>query len=487
MQNEGMAYPLRYELQPKQTLNLKQNQVLMMLPKMQQAITLLQAPITELEQLIDQEIERNPLLEYVDSEEETETEKKDSEDPEPIDFDQQTMDILSHLDEEYRDFFAQTGEGRTKREWEELTSYQEASIIDTPSLFEHLMRQAKEIFTEERELKGAEVLIGSLNRWGFLEGSLEEAALLANLSLEEIQEILREIQGFDPLGVGARDVRESLLIQLRGGRKEKTIAYHLIKEFYDDLLHNRLPIIEKRSGFSLQQIEEALKKDVVALDLRPGALYASPHAMWIVPDAFIRQDGEDLTVDVHDDYLPPLRLNPSYIKMLRRSDLEGVTKAFIEEHVSSAKWLVKNILQRNQTLHRILDYIVQEQRPFLLQPEGELKPMVMLEVAAALDLHESTVARAVSGKYVDTPRGLLLLRSFFTNSFTTENGSEMSSQTVRHALQKLVEEENKMVPHSDEALSSLLKEQGIPCARRTVAKYRHELAIGNTRQRKKFK
>lgn len=485
-----MAYSMRYTMQPKQTANLKQNQVLMMLPKMQQAIGLLQAPIMEIRELIDQEIERNPLLEYV--EEEGEVEEKESEDPEPVDFDHQTLEILSKLGEEYRDFFAESGDGRSidgrsKRDQEKLQSYQETLIVGHDSLFEYLMKQAKETFSTEEEIRGAEVLIGSLDERGFLENSLEEMALLANVSVEKMGVILKEIQQFDPVGVGAHDIREALLFQLKGLGKEESIAYQLIENFYDDLLHNRLPLIEKQSGYTMMQIEEALQKDIALLDIRPGMRDADKEPVWIIPDASIRQEGESLIVDVHDDELPPLRLNANYLKMLRSHSLEDSTKHFIEEHVSSAKWLMKNLLQRSHTLHRILTYLAEEQRSFLMNVEGELKPMVMLQVASALSLHESTIARAVSGKYIDTPRGLLPLRSFFSNRFTKESGEEMSSQTVRQSLKKLIEEENKMEPHSDEALSSLLKEQGIPCARRTVAKYRQELSIGNTRQRKKFR
>lgn len=495
-----MSYTMSLKLQPKQTQNLKQNQLLMMLPQMQQAITLLQIPVQEMMQIIEQEMERNPILELSEDantqEERNEALSKElSEENMDIDtpvekemsFNDRDFDVLKQLDEDFRDHFAQS-EDYTPRtmEDEKRKVFLENSIPAPRTLFSHLMEQAKQTFDDQEDLEVAEEIIGNIDDKGYLQVSLEEISALTGYRVDRISNLLSQIQTFEPYGVGATTVQECLLIQLRCLEKQKTLAYQIIEKHYDDLLHNRIPLIQKKLGCSHQDVRHAIDQQIAKLDLHPGAWYSQPASIQIMPDVTVRQEDDKLIVEINDEPIPTLRLNARYLRMLDDETVPQETKEFIKQSVISAKWLVRNISQRNETLVRIVQYLTQIQKEFFIEPDGKLVPLTMREVAEELKLHESTIARAVANKYINSPRGLILLRSFFTNAYTTNQGKDISSQTVREALQKIIEEENKKHPFSDETISKKLKEQGINCARRTVAKYRREFHIGNALQRKKY-
>ena len=259
-----------------------------------------------------------------------------------------------------------------------------------------------------------------------------------------------------------------------------------MRDHFDALLHNNIPEIQKITGASLEAIEEAIQQEIAHLDLRPGAWYLKQDVQFITPDISIVEDGEKLSIRVNDEYVPTLRINRKYLKMMDDPNLSADEKQYIKKNVLSAKWLSRNIYQRNETLYKIVETILDRQKEFFTEPDGKLNPMIMKEVSEEIDVHESTVARAVANKYVDTPRGTFPLRYFFTHSYVTNQGEELSSQTVKDAISILINKEDKKKPFSDEKISKVLKEQGIPCARRTVAKYRDQLNLGNAHQRRKY-
>lgn len=490
-----MSYPISLKLQPKQAMALKQSQLLMMLPQMRQALTLLQMPIMELTPFLEAEMERNPLLECEPQEKEEE-EQIDEEEADgdsllekEMTFDERDFEVMKQLDEQWRESMAdsmQEEDPQHASDQERRKSFAENSLSETPTLFGHLMKQAQESFADPKELALAEALIGHFDEHGFLHTNLEEIATLTQASVPELQKVLKEIQTFEPYGVGAHTVQESLLIQLLCLGKKNSFAYEIVESHYDDLLHNRIPKIQKELHCSYEEIKEAIDKHIAKLDLRPGAWYLHPINHSIIPDLLIRQENEEWIVETNDDSLPSLRLNQRYLRMLEDETLSIETKEFIRHHLMSAKWLVRNIYQRNDTLLRIGQYLVKKQKAFLGTPDGELLPLTMKEVAEELELHESTIARAVANKYVHTPRGLLSLRSFFTTAYSNSQGQEISANTVCEAIQELINTEDKKKPLSDEAISLKLKERGILCARRTVAKHRHNLNIGTAQQRKQF-
>lgn len=481
-----MPYPLSLDMQPKQTQ--KQSQRLMMTPQMQQAIHLLQLPLMELTQMIEQEVEQNPVLEYMPEEEDQEeSEEKESLEKE-MEFNDKQFEILRQLDEEFRDFFSESGQYIPKRSSEEEKKkvFLESLVQEEPSLNEHLMQQAREEFSDPEELKIAEAIFGYIDENGFLKTPLNEIAICFSFDLSKTEKVLKTIQTFDPIGVGSSNVKEVLLTQLKAKGLKNSLAYQIVENHFDDLLHNRLPIIQKGVKASLKEIKEAIQNVIAHLDLHPGTSYSKVEAPTIIPDVRLRQEGEKLIIDINEDHLQPLRLNRKYLRMLDDPNLPNETKDFIRTKILSAKWLMKNIFQRSDTLHRIAEFLLKYQHQFFLDPSGSLKPLTMKVLGDDLGLHESTIARACANKYIETPRGVFPFRYFFSNSYSDEKGNDISSKTIKKLITEWIEKEDKHKPLSDEDLSKKISQMGIQCARRTVAKYRRELKFGNTQQRRAY-
>lgn len=487
-----MPYPISLDLQPKGTQ--KQTQRLMMTPQMQQAIHMLQLPILELVQAIDFEVEQNPVLEYFSEEEggqdggeEDEILVKEAPEKE-MEFDDRQLEILKHLDDDFRDLFAESGQFIPRRSVEEdkRKVFLDSMIQDSTTLAEHLLAQAREVLSRPIDLQIFEILLGYIEESGFLGTPIEEIALCFSLDPDEVRKVLKVMQGFDPIGVGAQNVRDALLIQLKGLKLEGSLPYLIVERHYDDLLHNRLPKIQKGLKVSLQEIHQAIQNEIAKLNLHPGSSFSKGEAPTLIPDVRIEQEGESLLIFVNEEQLKPLRLNRKYLRMLDDEALLKETKEFIRSKVLSAKWLVKNLHQRHETLERITSFLVERQRDFFMSPEGKLKPLAMKNVADELHLHESTIARAVANKYIETPRGIFLFRYFFSNAYVDSKGEDVSAKTVKELIRELISKEDKRKPFSDEVLSQSIKAKGIHCARRTVAKYRKELKIGNTQQRREY-
>lgn len=473
--------------QQSQNQSLKNTQSLMMSPQMQQARRFLQMPMLEMLTVVKTELEENPVLEEIENEIEEEHEEEEEQPvEEELSFDENDFEIMQRLDEDFRDHFAESGTVAVRRtsEEEKLKTFLEQSIRDELTLFEFLMQQARETFDDGEEVAIAEVLIGSFDKRGILDTPLTEVAQLYGHPIEAIEEVLQKIQQFEPIGVGARSLQESFLIQLRARGKGDCLAYRIVDQCYDDLIHNRIPAIAKRLHCSKEVISSTIKEEVTKLDLQPGTSYGRQVVQAIAPDATLIKEGDTLKVEIERDVFPTLRLNARYMQMLRTGNLSKDTELFIKKKLMAAKWLIRNVYQRNDTLERVVGAIGEHQRPFFTEPNGQLLPLTMKVLAEELELHESTIARTVANKSIETPRGLLPLRYFFSNAYTTDKGEDISSKTVRQTLQKLIDGENKKKPLSDAALSVALQEMGIPCARRTLAKYRAELNIGNAQQRR---
>jgi RNA polymerase sigma-54 factor len=481
-------------LQTGQQQQLHLTQRLIMSAHMQQAFHLLQLPLQELEPFIEEQVVLNPLLEIAQDEEDSQedndvTSSNQGEEEKEISISDQDLTILTRLEEDWREHFAESESIPIKRstEDEKLKTYLEQSICADRSLRDQLLQEAHDSFETPKELEIAEVLIGYIDEFGFLKTPLPEICLLHHFAEEEVQHVLKEIQTFEPYGVGASTIQESLLIQLRCLNKEHTVAYQIVHDYYEHLLHNHIPFIQKRLRISYEEIQQAIEKDIAKLDLHPGTYFSSQPTRAIIPDVTLRQENDRLIVEVERDYAPPLRLNLSYLKMLNEPSISPETKHFIKHHLFSARWLVRNLQQRYSTIERIAQSLAQKQYEFFTQPDGQLVPLTMKILADELNLHESTIARTVSNKYMDSPRGIFPLRTFFTNKYVCEEGENLSSTTVKQAILDLISQEDNKHPLSDEKISFLLKQKGIPCARRTIAKYRLALQIGNTQQRRKFR
>lgn len=491
-------------IQLQQTQSLKQTQKLIMSAQMQQAIYLLQLPVNELVTLIEQEVSQNPLLELhenIDSSFGSDMEVTDSENYEPhIDvlpiekelyFKEGDFSSLSLLDEEskaeiFTDCSPLHDSNQVKQE-EELRQFYENSLQAERSLFEHIMQQARWHFSHPYELYLCEIIAGNLDEKGFLGLSLEE--LISFYQLEDlpvIQRVLKILQTFEPFGIAANSLQESFAIQLRCLHKEDSNAFKIIQNCYDHLVHNRIPCIAKECGISIEEVKRAIHEDIRHLSWRPASAYTQLQVQYIVPDAFIILEGKELHVVLNEEEIPHFSLNKEYLDMYRKSQLTDEERIYIKEKLTAGKWLFKNIHLRNETLRRILNLLVQKQESFFKNPQGTLHPMTMKSLAVDLELHESTVTRAISNKYIESPRGLLSLRSFFTHGYNNPEGDDISAHTVKTILLELLKAENPYKPFSDEAISLLLQNKGISCARRTVAKYRQELNIANTAQRRKY-
>lgn len=486
-QKSGVYFPV-VELRSDQ----KQQQIprLIMSAHMQQALHMLQLPVLELGPYITEQAMQNPLLEIVEEEgkqenqEEVEANSVEAE----VSINENDFDILKHLDEDFQELWQANDSLPIKRSIQEESqkTYLESSILAEVSLQDHLNQQAQESFDEPRDLEVAKILIGYIESTGFLNHSLEEIQCLYQLDKDQLMRVLGEIQKFEPYGVGAASIQETLLIQLRCLKKEKTLAYQIIDQCYQDLLHHRLHAIQKRLKFPLLEIQTAIEKEIARLDLHPGIQFSSQMTQTLVPDVLLRQEDEQLIVEINRDWEPRLRFNRRYLKMLEDPTIPLETKKFIRQHIFSARWLTRNLQQRYSTIERIAASLAKRHYEFFTQPDGKLIPLTMRVLAEELEVHESTIARTVSNKYLFSPRGLMPLRSFFTTGYQLETGEDLSAKTVKDVVLEIINQEDKCHPLSDEKISLILKERGIPCARRTVAKYRAAFHIGNTLQRRRF-
>lgn len=476
----------------------KQVQRMMMLPHMQQALAFLQLPVLELAAAIDTEMKQNPLLDSdidLDPPSEVEvSETEEADDPgtatssEELTFADTDFSVLRLLDEEFRDHFSQDDMTYRPRTAEDAKrqSFLEGNILREETLSEFLLQQATETFSDPKDRQIAELLIGYLDENGYLTTPLAEIAQLHDYPLADIQRILTEIQTFEPVGVGSTCLQQSLLTQIRHAGHQNSLAYRVIENCWDDLLHHRIPTIAKRLSVSSTAVSKAINDEIAFLDFHPGNSFGARSAHPIVPDVTIRLENDKLVVIVNDDPLPSFRFNQRYLRLLDDPTTSEETKDFVRQKLTSAKWLRKSVDQRNDTLTRIANCLIEHQDQYLRDPKGQLRPLTMKSIAEELAVHESTVARAVADKYVDCPRGIVPMRSFFTQGLVAIDGTDVSSRTICDALEELISRENKARPLSDQALVKLLKAQGLLCARRTVAKYRNELAIGNALQRRVF-
>ena len=469
-----------------QNLQQKPLQYLMMTPQMQQALHVLQLPVLELAAWVELQLEQNPLIECQSSQESFKEEHADSavQEKELI-FSDNDFSLLSSWEEDYGVNLIDESSSPISKDEQDRWTFRQHLIPAQSSLFEHLMQQAREVFQQQEELYYAEILIGSLDTAGFLYLSLEQMAQEVKTSSSILETILQTIQTFIPFGVGARSLQESFLIQLRCQNKSDSLAAQIVSHYFDDLIHHRIPLIQKGLKRSAEEIHQAIQSDLSHLDFHPGLTWQETFNQVLIPDIFLQLEGDQIRLTFHEGFLPKTRLNPTYLSMLKNPETSKETKVFIKEKIRAAQWLMQAIQQRQNTLQRITEALVKYQMPFFLDAAAQLKPLTMHVLAQELEIHESTVARAIANKYLSCSSGIYSLRFFFSTSLSAQDGV-VSSQGVGQLVKKWIHQEDKKHPLSDAALSLKLKEKGIDCARRTIAKYRSQLQIGNAHQRRKF-
>lgn len=479
-----------------QKLSLKLSQKLVMTPSLQQAIKLLQMTRMELDTLLTQELVENPVLEESaeaeSAEEEAPPEEPVPEPPANGDLDHtQSMENID-LDAYFGDYWEGSGTSSMMEERDEPPI--ENSLTREPDLYDHLLWQLHmaEIGPRQREI--AELLIGNLDPDGFLVATPEEIVAMGDqtggdYSLEEVKEALAIIRGFDPPGIACVSLQESLLLQMDlKGVAPDALARRMIYEAWDLFLRRQFPAVAKKLGVELAELEEEVEL-VRTLETHPGRQFSTDRPHYIEPDVFVRRVGDEYVIQLNDDGLPRLRVSRAYRRMLQTMRGEGrhnEAQQFIKDKIRSAVWLIKSLDQRQRTIYKVAASIVRQQNEFLDKGIEHLRPMVLRDVAEDIGMHESTVSRVVSNKYIHTHRGLFPMKFFFHSGIDREYGDNISSLTVKRKIEQLIQAEDPKRPLSDSELMRILNREGIQIARRTVAKYRDELSIPSSTDRKQI-
>ena len=478
---------------------LVQKQVLA--PRMIQSMEILQLPLQALEERIEQEMSENPVLETADPAAEDPVETVEVENPDsPSESEQELVvdetsnneedfERLLDLDQQIPDHFdEQPLTSATRRQEESDRRHDQLANLASPT---ETLQAALEMQLTELDLVSnlrlmAERIISSLDSNGYLANSLED--LLPPDAGDEENDLAREalmiVQGLDPAGVGARNLKECLLLQLRPNMAYYDEVKTLISDHLDDLKENRLPAIQRKTGYSIEKIQQtwsALRR----LNPKPGAIYNDSHVAKVTPDVFVDRDEEgQYTVWLEEGDLPPLRISNYYRQRLMSGDATLEEKEYIKRKVNAAQWLIESIEQRRNTLTKVSQAIVNHQTAYLDNGPEYIEPLKMQQIADTVGVHVTTVSRAVDDKWIQTPRGLLSLRRFFVGGTTSADGDEVAWDAVRIKLQELIDGEDKSDPYSDDELVKQLKHHGITVARRTVTKYRKKMGIPSSRQRR---
>ena len=470
-------------------------------PRLFQAMDLLYMPLLDLQQHLKQELLGNPFLELVETEEDPEAPQTTAGEKEQIEQEKQGDD-----EPNWEDILLDDGaEAMTaNRDLSEAREYTEPVSVEARDLSDHLKEQVQMLDLTSRQRLLAEEFLGNIAEDGYLGATLEEIAAGANKLLEEFAEqresddavapytvaeaeaMLAIIQTLDPPGVGARDLRECLLLQLQDHKQTDTLAYRLVKEAWEDLKNHRWSDLGKRFGIEpteVQRVADMLSK----LDPKPGLQYAAANDTYIIPDLTVEKIGESYHVTLNDGGLPRLRISKTYQDIARdRKKFQGENKEFINQRLNSANWMIQAIEQRRQTMLKVMNFIVDRQREFFEKGVEYLRPLTLREVADVINMHESTVSRVTNEKYVQTPRGLLPLKFFFSSGLQTSTGEDASARSIKAQIQKMVSEEDPKNPLTDQQIVEMFGIRGVKIARRTVAKYRDQLNILPARMRKRL-
>jgi RNA polymerase sigma-54 factor len=465
-----------------QSQNLSLQQVLA--PQLQQSLLILQAPLLELRNLVQQEMETNPVLEELPEppEDECATTESDTADEKF----KEEFEQLAKLDDEWRDYMAQSSSysGRSQED-EEKRQFFFDSIATQETLQQHLVSQLNQTALSADDRKTAELIIGNIDDNGFLQTTPEEMAMNTGIPKEQFELMLTLIQSFHPPGVGARDLRECLLIQLKRDGRETSLEYRIVSDHMVDLGKRRFPEIARRMGITPEQVQKAAN-NIARLDPRPGQIFAEAPQNYVLPDVTVEKIEGEYHVILNGEQIPHLRISNTYKDIMAQDGNGSDVKDYIRDKIRSGKFLIKSIHQRQQTISNIAHQIVERQKEFLEKGSAYLKPMTMVQIAEAVGVHETTVSRAISGKYISTPQGVFEMKYFFTPGYQTSTGASVSNTSVKEAILNLVKNESGSAPLSDKEIVEILGQRGIPIARRTVAKYRTELNILPSNMRKKY-
>lgn len=477
-------------------LKIEQSQKLVMTPELIQAIQILKFNTQELDSYVQEQLLINPVLEQAGGEQRHAERRTDSDREERIgsmddrrgeasasrrddDFDwKEYIKDREYDDISYRQWEDRNGEDREN-------SYEQYVSSDI-TLSEHLMFQL-ECATERKGCRRVgEYIIESLDENGYMTSTPEEIAEATGVSAEKVGEVLDMIHGFDPVGVGAEDLAECLMIQLRSQDQLTELFEKVIKEHLEDMANGRYNVIAKELGISLQQVQ-AMNDIIKTLEPKPGRLFASgTDPRYIVPDVVIEKVDDDYVVSVNESSAPRLMISSYYSKLMKQSEEDDNLSKYLSDRVNSAVWLIKSIEQRKQTIYNVVTAVMEHQREFLDRGVKYLKTLTLKDIAEELGIHESTVSRSINGKYLQCPRGVFEIKYFFSAGVSGNHGEGISSNSIKEFIKEIVDSEDPKSPYSDQTMVSMLGEKGINISRRTVAKYRDELSIPSSSKRRRY-
>ena len=469
---------------------LKLTQQLIMTPQLQMAIKLLQLSRLELLDMISQEMEENPALEEV---QETPGEEQAAEEPEAHTTDSSpekevTIEEKIHEDidwENYIDEYNSTGKASFESEEKETPRF-ETFIAQRESLSEHLLWQLMMASPSDEEQKIGNLIVGNLNKDGYLDTTVDDLAAVCGSTLEKVEGVLLLMQTFDPVGICARDLKECLLIQARHLDLDGSIVTAIIENHLNHLENKNYRAISSALKVSLNDVIAAVQV-IRELEPKPGRQFSDEEPQYITPDIYVYKYEDDFVIVLNDDGLPRLRVNSFYKKAITRDgSFSGHAKEYIQDKLRSATWLIRSIHQRQKTIYRVMESILRFQHDFFERGISHLRPMVLRDVAHDIGMHESTISRVTTNKYAYTPQGLFELKYFFNSSINRIEGEAIASASVQEKIKQIIESENPRKPYSDSKISQILKRENINIARRTVAKYREMLKVLPSNKRKQF-
>lgn len=475
------------------SLSLSQQQQLQMIlaPHLRQSLEILQMPIMELRQFLAKELQQNPTLEETlpdtpSIEIEGNAGPDTDNDGKELNF-KAEFDMLAQMDDEWKQYFRQEHDDGAAYDGdrEKKRDFFMDSLVQRPSLQDHLLKQLELAGLGEADRKIGELIVGNINNDGYLTQEPSELAESIGEDAGHIQDVLSVIQDFDPVGVGARNLKECLSIQLeRLGHADST-AHALVNGHLETLAAKHFKDAAKALDVDIQEIQAAARL-IATLDPRPGHKFSSETAPYVAPDLIVYKTDGRYAAMLSDEQIPRLRISKQYKTLMGNSRLEPDVENYIKDRIRSGMFIIKSIAQRKQTLLNVGNEIVRAQSDFLEHGISMLKPLTMAEVASRLDIHETTVCRCLANKYIQTPQGLFEMKFFFTPGLKTEDGREISTKTVKDIVRDLVKNEPKSSPLTDQDIKEMLKAKGMDVARRTVAKYRVELKIPPSHLRKGF-
>jgi RNA polymerase sigma-54 factor len=449
-------------------------------PQLIQSLKLLQMPILKLEQIIRHELSTNPLLEEVETSDDHDELMSTSADKEGEETDPQ-LDKIN-----WEDYLRDEGDFYVRHEREPVEERLERTPALEKTLYEHLIDQLHLSKLSKEETEIGEYIIGNIDDSGYLVCSPEEIATSLDIPLEKVSKIIRLIQSFDPSGVAARDLRESLLIQLKEKGFEDSLAYRIVKDHLNDLEKKSVTQLSKMVGVKFEEVQAAMDF-IKTLSPRPAMGRFTKAAHPVVPDLIVEKIGDEFVVLHNDKNVPRLRINSTYRELMKKGSIRpGETKNYLENKLEKARWLLNSINQRRSTMIKVMEKIVEEQREFFEDGPSRLKPLTMEAIAEKVEMNVATISRVSNGKYVQTPQGIFEIKYFFNTGVPKENGEETSKRHVKQLISDYIRKEDPGLPLSDQQIYMLLKNEGYNIARRTVSKYREELKIMPARFRKRI-